>query len=126
MDDDEIFLQALTNKLSQTHDVIALTSIGEVEQFLSQDPAPVDGFFVDLEMPDEGGVLWPLGGLSTIRVIRNHASFKEQLVAVLTGREADVNAVMCLKNGADDFIVKSISVAETAEDIERVLHHRVA
>jgi len=97
-----------------------------MQGFLSQDDSHVDSFFVDLEMPDEGDVLWPLGGLSTIRMIRKHPSFAERLVAVLSGREADVNAVMCLKNGADDFVPKSISVAETVEDIERVLHQRAA
>lgn len=62
IDDDQVFLHALSKKLSDAHAVVALASVDEIKSFLEDDARPVDGFFVYLEMPDEAYVFWQLGG----------------------------------------------------------------
>lgn len=51
IDDDQVFLHALSKKLSDAHAVVALASVDEIKSFLEDDARPVDGFFSILKCP---------------------------------------------------------------------------
>ena len=126
IDDDELFLTAICGALAPKHDVYCMSSTAELVDFLQNTDQQVDGFFVDLNMPDVEDVSWQLGGLSAIRYIRQHFGDEVPMIGVLSGMDPQVHSYTCLKNGADAFIEKSTEVSKIADDVQERLLKRVA
>lgn len=114
--DDETVLRknAVRYLTTRGHDAIGVSS-GEaaVEVLETQ---PVGLIISDLRMPG-------MGGVELLRVISER--FPETLVIVITAHATVDTAVEALRLGAQDYLLKPLSLDELARKAERVLEHRV-
>lgn len=77
----------------------------------TQADAPVDAIVLDLGLPDEDGV-------SLLRRLR--PVFTGPILA-LTARDTELDEVLCLEIGADDFLVKPVRTRALLARLRRVL-----
>lgn len=126
IDDDELFLDALTSALPEQHKVLRMTSSAELMTFLRESNESVDAFFIDLEMPDTADVVWQLGGLTAVKELRAHFGENAPMIGVLTGMDSIVHSYTCIKNGADEFIEKSVEIEKIVTTMQERLELRAA
>ncbi len=65
----------------------------------------VDAAILDMMLPD-------INGLSLLREIRSHESYKHIPVMMVTGRDDEIDTVLGLEMGADDYIHKPFKKRE--------------
>jgi EAL domain-containing protein (putative c-di-GMP-specific phosphodiesterase class I)/DNA-binding NarL/FixJ family response regulator len=81
--------------------------------------APVAVMLIDLNMPG-------LDGLEVIRVLRDDSGLRTLPVILVTGSTAEADRVGALDSGADDVVVKPVSVAELVARVRAQIRGRAA
>ena len=95
----------------------SLVSVGTGRDALSVLNTPgtrLDAALLDLSLPD-------MDGLDVLRVIRAHASHKALPVLLVTARSEEIDRVLGLELGADDYISKPFSARELAARLRAIL-----
>jgi len=78
-------------------------------------PGPkLDAALLDLSLPD-------MDGLDVLRAIRAHASLRSLPVILVTARSEEIDRVLGLELGADDYISKPFSARELAARLRALL-----
>ncbi len=95
----------------------SLRSVGTGRDALNVLNAPgtrLDAALLDLSLPD-------MDGLDVLRAIRAHASHKALPVLLVTARSEEIDRVLGLELGADDYISKPFSARELAARLRAIL-----
>jgi DNA-binding response OmpR family regulator len=95
----------------------SLVSVGTGRDALNVLNAPgsrLDAALLDLSLPD-------MDGLDVLRAIRAHASHKGLPVLLVTARSEEIDRVLGLELGADDYISKPFSARELAARLRAIL-----
>jgi len=113
VDDEPAILDAVSYTLrGEGYDVDALSS-GE-EALRAVAAAPPDLLVLDLMLP----------GLSGVEVCRRTRASSDVPIIVLTARDAEVDRVLGLESGADDYVTKPFSMAELIGRVRAILRRR--
>ncbi|NOY26003.1 MAG: sigma-54-dependent Fis family transcriptional regulator [Oligoflexia bacterium] len=114
--DDETVLRknAVRYLTTRGHDAIGVSSGESAIEVL--EAQSVGLIITDLRMPG-------MGGVELLRVVSER--FPETLVIVITAHATVDTAVEALRLGAQDYLLKPLSLDELARKAERVLEHRV-
>jgi DNA-binding response OmpR family regulator len=95
----------------------SLTSVGtgrEALQALGTSGLRLDAALLDLSLPD-------MDGLDVLRAIRAHAVHRGLPVLLVTARSEEIDRVLGLELGADDYISKPFSTRELAARLRAIL-----
>lgn len=94
----------------------SLTSVGTGREALQALGAGsrLDAALLDLSLPD-------MDGLDVLRAIRSHAVHKTLPVLLVTARSEEIDRVLGLELGADDYISKPFSTRELAARLRAIL-----
>jgi DNA-binding response OmpR family regulator len=95
----------------------SLTSVGTGREALLSLGTPglrLDAALLDLSLPD-------MDGLDVLRAIRGHAAHKALPVLLVTARSEEIDRVLGLELGADDYISKPFSTRELAARLRAIL-----
>lgn len=76
--------------------------------------AKFDAALLDLSLPD-------MDGLDVLRAIRNHSTLKGLPVLLVTARSEEIDRVLGLELGADDYVSKPFSARELAARLRAIL-----
>uniref|UniRef100_A0A7C4GHK1 Response regulator n=1 Tax=candidate division WOR-3 bacterium TaxID=2052148 RepID=A0A7C4GHK1_UNCW3 len=114
VDDEPRYCQLVADHLRDSgHDVVTETS-GEAAAKLLQ-TVPFDVVVTDL-------VMKPVDGMAVLNAAR--AAHPDTDVVMLTAHGTVPTAVAAMRAGADDFIIKGVSLDELAVRIERIAERR--
>ena len=111
VEDDEVFGEELHEVFAHWgFDVLTVSSVSEfwvkVQDFQPQ------LIVVDLTLPDGSGV-------DIIREVRSKSDIG---IIVMSGRSAEVERVVCIETGADDYVVKPFSSREMVARIRQLMY----
>ena len=112
VEDDDMMRLFLEGYLGQSYHVVAKTEGTEALAWL-RDGHEAALVIADLAMPG-------MDGFAFIREIRSDATLHRLPVIVLSGSEKSEDRVMCLRLGADDFIVKPFNPEELMARVENL------
>ena len=74
----------------------------------------LDAALLDLSLPD-------MDGLDVLRAIRSHPTYKALPVLLVTARSEEIDRILGLELGADDYIAKPFSARELAARLRAIL-----
>lgn len=110
VEDDDTLRKTLAYNLSQEGYKVLQTSDGAEALTLAREHSP-DLIVLDVMLPS-------LDGLSVCRIIRNES---EVPIIMLTARGSEVDRIVGLEIGADDYIVKPFSLGEFLARVRAIL-----
>ncbi len=115
VDDEPAIVEMLAYNLEQAHYQVVIARDGEeaVQKARKEQP---DLIILDLMLPK-------LDGLEVCRAIRRE---RDVPIIMLTARDAEVDRVVGLELGADDYVVKPFSVRELMVRVRNVLRRSAA
>jgi DNA-binding response OmpR family regulator len=113
IEDEQILANNLADKLRAEGYSISLAADGEAgwEKVRSETP---DLIVLDIMLP-------LLDGLSLCRMVRNDQSTRHIPIIMLTARSAEVDKIVGLESGADDYITKPFGLGEFLARVRAVL-----
>lgn len=112
VDDEEHILELLKYNLEGNGYEVIQAETGE-EALVLLDNEAVDLVLLDLMLPG-------IDGLETLRRIRNNSQTKRMPVIMLTAKTEEIDTVLGLEMGADDYIGKPFGVHELSARIKAV------
>lgn len=110
VDDEPSIIDLLAYNLKQAHYEVIIARDGEEAVSLARQQKP-DLIILDLMLPR-------LDGLEVCRTLRQE---RDVPIIMLTARDAEVDRVVGLELGADDYVVKPFSVRELMARVKSVL-----
>ena len=113
VDDEEHILELIEYNLVKNGFFVTTVSSGE-EALALLEKEPFDLVLLDIMM--EG-----MGGIEVLKRIRNQKETKDLPVILLTARGEEIDKVLGLEMGADDYMAKPLGVHELAARIKAVL-----
>ncbi|MCI5597695.1 MAG: response regulator transcription factor [Lachnospiraceae bacterium] len=113
VDDEEHILELIEYNLVKNGFSVTTVSSGE-EALALLEKEPFDLVLLDIMM--EG-----MGGIEVLKRIRNQKETKDMPVILLTARGEEIDKVLGLEMGADDYMAKPFGVHELAARIKAVL-----
>ena len=115
IDDEPMIVESVSYNLKQQGYEVIASGDGETGQKLAQSET-VDLILLDLMLPG-------IDGLEICRILRQHS---EVPVIMLTAKEAEIDRVLGLELGADDYITKPFSMRELLARVKSVLKRTAA
>lgn len=113
-DDVEIRLGLEQHLLREGFSLVPMGTGREALLALNAPGAKLDAALLDLSLPD-------MDGLDVLRAIRSHATLRGLPVLLVTARSEEIDRVLGLELGADDYISKPFSVRELAARLRAIL-----
>ncbi len=113
VEDEEILLENLESSLRDDGYEVITASDGETAMSLIR-ANPPDLLVLDIMLPR-------LDGLSICRMLRKDSSLAHLPIIMLTARGTEVDRIVGLESGADDYIVKPFSLGEFLARVRAVL-----
>ncbi|HQL41599.1 MAG TPA: response regulator transcription factor [Candidatus Omnitrophota bacterium] len=98
-------------------DLECLTCICGEEAFEILDQKPIDLIILDIMLPK-------MDGLSVCREIRNNERLKHIPIVILTAKGEEIDRVVGLELGADDYMVKPFSLRELVLRVKAILRRK--
>ena len=115
VEDDQIIVKLLEHMLSRNGFGVQIALNGrEAVAFMEDLPTPPDLILLDVMLPY-------LDGFELITKIREHATWNEVPVIMLTSKSQEQNIVRALDKGANDYVVKPFRPGELMSRIRRVM-----
>jgi DNA-binding response OmpR family regulator len=113
VEDEEMILRNLAEKLRSEGYHVVTASDGEegLEKLRGEHP---DLIVLDIMLPK-------LDGLSLCRIIRRDASTSHIPIIMLTARGTEVDKIVGLESGADDYVVKPLALGEFLARVRAVM-----
>ena len=115
VDDEEDILELLKYNLEKEGYRTLTATNGK--KALAATKKKVDLVILDVMMPE-------MDGLEVCRILRNNAETSDVPVVFLTARDSEVDEVVGLELGADDYIKKPVKVRTLIARIKRILRRR--
>nr|WP_307989412.1 response regulator transcription factor [uncultured Niameybacter sp.] len=113
VDDEEHILELIAYNLSANgFDVFTATSIKESDKVLEKEQ--VDLMLLDVMLPD-------IDGMTALKKYRNDARTKDMPIIMITAKGEEIDKVIGLELGADDYITKPFSVREVVARVNAVV-----
>lgn len=113
IEDERDLVRLLKRSLEQAGYAVAAAYSAESGLKIARDEAPAL-ILLDIALP-------AMDGLTFLRLLRKESRVP---VILLTGRASDVDRILGLKAGADDYVAKPFSVGELLARVECVLRRR--
>ena len=113
VEDEEVLLRNLEARLRDDGFQVSTASDGEEAMALIRETPP-DLVVLDIMLPR-------LDGLSVCRMLRKDESLANLPIIMLTARGTEVDRIVGLESGADDYIVKPFSLGEFLARVRAVL-----
>jgi DNA-binding response OmpR family regulator len=113
IEDEEILANNLADKLSAEGYNISTAADGETGWNKIRNEIP-DLIVLDIMLPE-------LDGLSLCRMVRNEQSTRNIPIIMLTARSSEVDKIIGLESGADDYITKPFGLGEFLARVRAVL-----
>ncbi|GGK56752.1 response regulator transcription factor [Rufibacter glacialis] len=113
VDDEPTIGLILEHYFSSSYHVVVKSNGKEAMNWL-EEGHPIDAIVADFEMPF-------MNGLDFIRQLRASTLFKDIPLIMLSGKEESRNKILCLKSGADDYMIKPFNPEELEIRIKNVL-----
>jgi DNA-binding response OmpR family regulator len=117
IEDEHTLINNLAEKLSAEGYGVSTAMDGETGWDKVRGEKP-DLVILDIMLPG-------LDGLSLCRMIRNESSIKATPIIMLTARGTEVDKIVGLESGADDYVVKPFGLGEFLARVRAVLRRRV-
>jgi DNA-binding response OmpR family regulator len=115
VEDDQIIVKLLEHMLSRNGFGVQIALNGrEAVAFMENLSAPPDLILLDVMLPY-------LDGFELITKIREHVTWNEVPVIMLTSKSQEQNIVRALDKGANDYVVKPFRPGELMSRIRRVM-----
>jgi DNA-binding response OmpR family regulator len=113
IEDEEVLVNNLADKLRAESYNISIATNGEMgwDKIRAEKP---DLIVLDIMLP-------LLDGLSLCRMVRNDVSTRHIPIIMLTARSAEVDKIIGLESGADDYITKPFGLGEFLARVRAVL-----
>lgn len=113
IDDEEHILELLEyNLLTNGFKVFTATCINEADEILKNEK--IDLMLLDIMLPD-------LDGMSALKKYRQDARTKDIPIIMVTAKAEEIDKIIGLELGADDYITKPFSVREVIARINAVI-----
>ena len=113
-DDTEIRLGLEQHLRREGFSLVPVGTGREALQALNAPASKLDAALLDLSLPD-------MDGLDVLRAIRAHATLNGLPVLLVTARSEEIDRVLGLELGADDYISKPFSARELAARLRAIL-----
>lgn len=113
IEDEPKLANQLVDTLQSDGYVVSLASDGEQAWEKARSEKP-DLFVLDMMLPK-------LDGLSLCRMIRNEASLAGTPIIIITARGGEMDKIIGLESGADDYLVKPVGLGEFLARVRAVL-----
>ena len=113
VEDDAVLAETLADNLSQEGYKVTTVADGEVAYKKIVD-APPDLIILDVMLPG-------LDGLSLCRMIRREPTTSHIPIIMLTARSSEVDKIVGLESGADDYVAKPFALGELLARIRAVM-----
>ena len=113
-DDAEIRLGLAQHLTREGFAPLAVGTGTEALQALDAAGTPLDAALLDLSLPD-------MDGLDVLRAIRSHPAYRALPVLLVTARAEEIDRILGLELGADDYISKPFSARELAARLRAIL-----
>ncbi|KAA3436764.1 MULTISPECIES: response regulator transcription factor [Rufibacter] len=113
VDDEPTIGLILEHYFSKAYQVVVKSNGKEAMAWL-EEGHHIDAIVADFEMPF-------MNGLDFIRQLRASTLFKDIPLIMLSGKEESRNKILCLKSGADDYMIKPFNPEELEIRIKNVL-----
>lgn len=113
-DDTEIRLGLEQHLRREGFSLVAVGTGRDALNALNASGTRLDAALLDLSLPD-------MDGLDVLRAIRAHPSLKALPVLLVTARSEEIDRVLGLELGADDYISKPFSARELAARLRAIL-----
>jgi DNA-binding response OmpR family regulator len=113
VEDELTLLQNLADKLRAENFTVSTATDGETGLQMIREEKP-DLIILDIMLPG-------LDGLSICRMVRNDASTSHIPIIILTARGTEVDKIVGLESGADDYIVKPFGLGEFLARVRAVM-----
>jgi DNA-binding response OmpR family regulator len=113
VEDDLVLAETLTDNLSQEGYKVTMVTDGEAayQKIVNKPP---DLIILDVMLPK-------LDGLSLCRMIRREPTTSHIPIIMLTARTSEVDKIVGLESGADDYVIKPFGLGELLARIRAVL-----
>lgn len=113
IEDEQVLVNNLADKLRAEGYKISIATDGEMgwDKIRSEKP---DLIVLDIMLPQ-------LDGLSLCRMVRNDTATRHIPIIMLTARSAEVDKIIGLESGADDYITKPFGLGEFLARVRAVL-----
>ncbi len=115
IDDEKDLVRLIQRKLQQDGYGVVCAGSAETGLALARKSAPTL-ILLDVQLP-------AMDGLSFLRLFRQESDVP---VILLSGRGSDVDRILGLKAGANDYVVKPFSLSELVARVECILRRRPA
>ncbi|MCJ8163614.1 response regulator transcription factor [Pontibacter sp. E15-1] len=113
VDDEPSIGLILQHYFSREYDVMLKMNGQEAMTWL-EDGNFTDGIVADLDMP-------VMGGLDFVKQLRASSIHKDIPLIMLSGKDQTSNKILCLRHGADDYMVKPFNPEELDLRLRNVL-----
>ncbi|ALI99877.1 response regulator transcription factor [Rufibacter tibetensis] len=113
VDDEPTIGLILEHYFSKSYHVVVKSNGKEAMNWL-EEGHHIDAIVADFEMPF-------MNGLDFIVQLRASTLFKDIPLIMLSGKEESRNKILCLKSGADDYMIKPFNPEELEIRIKNVL-----
>ena len=113
-DDTEIRLGLEQHLRREGFSLVPVGTGRDALQALNASGPKLDAALLDLSLPD-------MDGLDVLRAIRTHATLRALPVLLVTARSEEIDRVLGLELGADDYISKPFSARELAARLRAIL-----
>lgn len=113
VEDDQVMINNLANKLRAEGFTVVTAMDGEVGWTKVREEKP-DLLVLDIMLPG-------LDGLSLCRMVRNEPGAASTPIIMLTARGTEVDKIVGLESGADDYLVKPFGLGEFLARVRAVL-----
>ena len=113
IDDEPAIRLILEHYFGQEYDVV-LTGNGREAMTWLREGHPIDAIVADYEMP-------VMNGLDFIRELRTVPAHGNTPLLMLSGTDETSKKILCLKEGADDYLVKPFNPEELEIRIKKVM-----
>ena len=114
LEDDADIRQALDQHLRREGFVPFLAGTGKEALRILESGAKLDGALLDLSLPD-------MDGLDVLRSVRANPKTRQLPILLVTARADEIDRVLGLELGADDYVPKPFSTRELVARIRAVL-----
>lgn len=114
IDDEPSIRLILAHYFASTFEVVLKSNGLEAMEWLEQGNSP-DAIVADYDMP-------VMDGPDFIRQLRASSLHRDVGLIILSGKDSTANKILCLKLGADDYLVKPFNPEELSLRIQNILN----
>lgn len=114
IDDEPAIRLILEHYFGQEYEVVLTGNGREAMTWLRQGLPAVDAIVADYEMP-------LMNGLDFIRELRTVPAYENTPLLMLSGTDETSKKILCLRQGADDYLVKPFNPEELEIRIKKVM-----